>query len=103
MRASLQRNVSEIAITEIKTAAPAFVVVEIRERSRSRHFVPVIGFCFGCAISTLKPPNATRNIIRLTPKVPDYTKCLYILDYVTTTWKHYCESAPAKTQLQAKI
>ena len=47
MRASLQRNVSEIAITEVRAA---FVVVEVSERTRPTRFVPVVGCCFERAV-----------------------------------------------------
>ena len=39
----LQRNVSKIAITEVRTA---FVVVEGSVRTRLTRFIPVVGFCF---------------------------------------------------------
>ena len=52
MRASLQRNVSEIAMTDVReNSCPAFVVVEVRERPRPTRVVPVAGFCFERALS----------------------------------------------------
>ena len=41
---SLQLNVSETVVTEVRTAGPAFVVVEVRERTCSTRFVPGVGF-----------------------------------------------------------
>ena len=46
MRESLQRNVSEMEIAEVRAAAPAFVVVEVTERTRPTRFVPVVDCCF---------------------------------------------------------
>ena len=48
MRGSLQRNVSEMAITEV--SCPAFVVVEVSERTRPARFVPVVGCCSESAV-----------------------------------------------------
>ena len=44
MRASLRCNVSEIAITQVRTQLSW--LVEVRERTRLSRFVPVVRFLF---------------------------------------------------------
>ena len=49
MQVNLPRNISKVVITEVRTADPALMMVEVGQCTcpscTPMHFVPVVGFC----------------------------------------------------------